>query len=91
MLDCVKHLTVDAYMIVKAFITYRDAPGGPIAYFANLSSASNLLRSSFYALQTLLGDFCLVRRYCYYHSRFDVMIPFHRSTGAQSYGNIIYG
>ena len=72
MLDCIKHLTVDAYMIVKAFITYRDAPDGPIAYFANLSSPSNLLRSSFYALQTLLGDFCLVRRYYYYHSRFDV-------------------
>ena len=58
-------------MIVKAFITYWDAPDGPIAYFANLSSLSNL-RSSFYALQTLLGDFGLVRRYCYYHSRFDV-------------------
>ena len=58
-------------MIVKAFITYWDAPDGPIAYFANLSSLSNL-RSSFYTLQTLLGDFGLVRRYCYYHSRFDV-------------------
>ena len=68
MLDCVKHLTIEAYMTVKAFITYRDAPGGPIAHLANLSSASNLLRSSFYALQTLLGDFCLVRKYCYYHS-----------------------
>ena len=48
---------------------YRDAPGGPIAYLINISSASNLLRSSFYVLQTLLGDFCLVRKYyCYSHS-----------------------
>ena len=64
----VKHLTVDAYRDVKAFITYRDAPGGPIAYLGNFSSASYLLKASLYVLQTLLGDFCLVRKYCYYHS-----------------------
>ena len=69
MLDCVKHLTIDAYRIVKAFITYRNAPGGPIAYLNNLSSMVNLLKNLFYILQTLLGDFCLVRKYCfYYHS-----------------------
>ena len=68
MLDCFKHLAIDVYRGVKAFITYRDAPGGPMAYLTNLSSASNLLRSSFYVLQTLLGDFCMVRKYhCYYH------------------------
>ena len=92
MFDCVKHLTVEACMIVKAFITYRDAPGGPIGHLANLSSASNLLRSSFYALQTLLGDFCLVRKILLLSLVASVyMIPFRRSTGAQSYGNIIYG
>ena len=64
----VKHLTVDAYRDVKAFITYRDAPGGPIAYLGNFSSASYLLKASLYVLQTLLGDFCLVRKYCYYYS-----------------------
>ena len=69
MLDCLKHLTIDAYRDVKAFITYRDAPGGPIAYLTNLSSASYLLKSSFYTLQTLLGDFCMVRKYfCRCHS-----------------------
>ena len=64
-----QYLTNDAYQIVKSFTMYRDAPGGPIAYVNNLSSASFLLRSSFYVLQTLLGDFCLVRKYhCYSHS-----------------------
>ena len=68
-LDYIKHLTTNAYRIVKSFITYRDAPGGPIAYLNNLSSVSFLLRSSFHVLQTLLGDFCLVRKYhCYHHS-----------------------
>ena len=67
--DCVKHLTVDTYRSVKAFIAYRDTPGGPIAYLNNLSSAGNLLKNSIYGLQTLLGDFCLVRKYyCYYNS-----------------------
>ena len=65
----VKHLTIDAYRSVKAFITYRDTPGGPIVYLKNLSSMSNLIKNLFYVLQTLLGDFCLVRKYDrYYHS-----------------------
>ena len=93
MLDCVKHLTIDAYRIVKAFVTYRDAPGGPIAYFANLSNPSYLIGSMFYALQTLLGDFCMVRKYyCYLLvALLSIVIPFRRSTGAQSYGSTIYG
>ena len=67
--DSVKHLTIDAYRSVKAFITYRDVPGGPIAYLKNLSTMSNLIKNLFYVLQTLLGDFCLVRKYDrYYHS-----------------------
>ena len=91
MLDCFKHLTIDVYRGVKAFITYQDVPGGTMAYLANLSSTSNLLRSSFYVLQTLLGDFCMVWKYhCYFIAPL-YMIPFRRSTGAQSYGNTIYG
>ena len=61
MFGCIKHLIIDAYRNAKAFITYRDAPGGPIAYLVNLSSATYLLKSSFYTLQTLMGDFCMVR------------------------------
>ena len=93
MLDCVKHLTIDAYRIVKAFVIYRDAPGGPIAYFANLSNPSYLIGSLFYALQTLLGDFCMVRKYycCPLVALLSIVIPFYRSTGAQSYGSTIYG
>ena len=68
-LNCVKHLSINVYRNVKAYITYRDAPGGPIAYLNNLSSASNIVEDSFYILQTLLGDFFLVRKnYYYYHS-----------------------
>ena len=63
MLDCVKHLTIDAYQVVKSLIKYRDTPGGPIAYLSNLSNASTLLRSSFYILQTLLADSCMVIKY----------------------------
>ena len=90
-LDCVKHLIVDAYRSVRAFITYRDAPGGPIAYFTSISSASNLLRSSFYILQTLLADSCMVKKIILSLVAPLYMIPFHRSTGTQSYGNTICG
>ena len=57
-----------AVPIVNVFITYGDAPGGLMAYFGDFSKVVNLLRPLFYALETLLGDFCLVRKYCYYHS-----------------------
>ena len=57
-----------AVPIVNSFITYRDAPGGPVAYFGDFSKVVNLLRPLFYALETLLGDFCLVRNYYYYYS-----------------------
>ena len=58
------HLTIITYPIVGAFTIYRDEPGGPMAYFANVSSSSYLLGlTSLYVLQTLLGDFCLVRKY----------------------------
>ena len=50
-----------AVPIVNSFIAYRDAPGGPVAYFGDFSKVVNLLRPLFYALETLLGDFCLVR------------------------------
>ena len=67
-LDFVKHLAFDAYRNVKAFIAYRDTPGGPIAYLNNSSGASNLIKNSIYVLQILLGDFCLVRKYDYHSS-----------------------
>ena len=54
------------YNVNSIFVT--DAPGGPVAYFGGFSKVINLLRPLFYALETLLGDFCLVRKYCYYHS-----------------------
>jgi len=71
------HLTIDAYRDVKAFITYRDAPGGPIAYLTNLSSASYLLKSSFYTLQTLLGDFCMIYRcsVVWQHNIWIIILP----------------
>jgi len=71
------HLTIDAYRSVKAFIAYRDAPGGPIAYLNNLSSASNLIKDSFYGIQTLLGDFCLIYRcsVIWQHNIWIIILP----------------
>jgi hypothetical protein len=55
-----KHIAVDACRILKAFITYRDEPGGPIVYINALSSSTYLLKSTVYTLQTLVGDACMV-------------------------------
>ena len=52
-----QHVGMDFNRIIKAFIVYRDEPGGPAAYFSNnLSSFENVFGSATYILQTLLGD-----------------------------------
>ena len=60
--DQCQHFAVDAYRIVAAFITYRDAPGGPVAYLGAVSNTSYIVKTTAAVAQTLIGDACMVRR-----------------------------
>ncbi|PFH47758.1 hypothetical protein AMATHDRAFT_50049 [Amanita thiersii Skay4041] len=58
------HISVNFTRIIKAFITYRNASGGPPAFFNRLSEFTQMLGSTLYVAQTLLGDGLVIWR-CY--------------------------
>ncbi|THU89262.1 hypothetical protein K435DRAFT_781700 [Dendrothele bispora CBS 962.96] len=58
------HIGVNYTRIIRAFITFRDAPGGPPAYFNQLSEFTQIFGSAIYVTQTLVGDSVVLYR-CY--------------------------
>ncbi|KAI0311142.1 hypothetical protein OF83DRAFT_1152129 [Amylostereum chailletii] len=50
------HIIVNFTRIIKAFVIHKDAPGGPAAYFNELSNFTNIFGSALYIAQTLVGD-----------------------------------
>ncbi|KAJ7668658.1 hypothetical protein DFH06DRAFT_1182191 [Mycena polygramma] len=58
------HIGVNYTRILRAFIVYRDEPGGPAAYFDLLSEFTQEFGSAIYVAQTLVGDSVVLWR-CY--------------------------
>lgn len=58
------HVSVNFTRIIKAFIVYRNAPGGPASFFNRLSEFTQMFGSTLYVAQTLLGDALVIWR-CY--------------------------
>ena len=58
-----QHIAINFTRIIKAFITFRDAPGGPAAFFHQLSEFTQIFGSAVYVAQTLIGDSVVVRRF----------------------------
>ncbi|OSD05842.1 hypothetical protein PYCCODRAFT_1361691, partial [Trametes coccinea BRFM310] len=58
------HIGINYARIVKAFITFRDAPGGPAAFFNQLSEFTQIFGSTVYVVQTIIGDGVVLYR-CY--------------------------
>ncbi|KAJ7598600.1 hypothetical protein C8J56DRAFT_169867 [Mycena floridula] len=58
------HVVVNSVRIIRAFVVYADAPGGPGAFFNQLAETTEMLGSSLYVLQTLVGDAVVLYR-CY--------------------------
>lgn len=55
-----QHIAVNYTRIIRAFITSRNAPGGPAAYFNQLSEFTQIFGSTLYVAQTLIGDAVVV-------------------------------
>lgn len=56
-----QHIGINYTRIIKAFIIYRNAPGGPAAFFNQLSEFTQIFGSTVYVAQTLIGDSVVVR------------------------------
>ncbi|KAF5381650.1 hypothetical protein D9615_005470 [Tricholomella constricta] len=50
--------------IIKAFVIFKDEPGGPGAFFDHLAEFTQLFGSTLYIAQTIVGDSVVVLR-CY--------------------------
>ena len=50
--------------IIKAFIIFRDEPGGPAAFFNQLSEFTQIFGSTIYIAQTIVGDSVVVSHDC---------------------------
>ncbi|GJJ10510.1 hypothetical protein Clacol_004736 [Clathrus columnatus] len=50
------HLAIDLSRILQGFLDERDAPGGPIGYFAKLFLWSHVFKTAIFAVQTVLAD-----------------------------------
>lgn len=59
------HIIVDIIRLENGFIKYRDTfPGGPAAFFQDISQPTFFAKNMIYAFQTMLGDGVLIYR-CY--------------------------
>ncbi|KAF8735513.1 hypothetical protein AX14_001946 [Amanita brunnescens Koide BX004] len=58
------HIGVNFTRIIKAFIIFRNEPGGPAAFFNELSEFTQIFGSTIYVAQTLVGDGVVLYR-CY--------------------------
>ncbi|KAI0761630.1 hypothetical protein BD413DRAFT_485645 [Trametes elegans] len=56
------HVATNFSRIIQAFTIHVDTPGGPAAFFGQLSNFTNMFGSTLYVLQTLLGDAMVLYR-----------------------------
>ncbi|KIJ34295.1 hypothetical protein M422DRAFT_782921 [Sphaerobolus stellatus SS14] len=69
------HIAVNYTRIIKAFIILKNEPGGPAAFFNQLSEFTQIFGSTIYVAQTLIGDsVVLFRCYIVWGKRVSVII-----------------
>lgn len=68
------HIGVNYTRIIKAFVIFKDEPGGPGAFFNQLSEFTQIFGSTIYVAQTLVGDsVVLLRCYLVWGNNFSVV------------------
>lgn len=60
-IDFLEHIGVNYTRIIQAFIVHRNEPGGPAAFFNELSNFTQIFGSTLYIAQTVIGDSVVVR------------------------------
>lgn len=54
------HVAIDLARVILAFYTYRAAPGGPIAFLADVRRITHVLKSTVYITETCISDALVV-------------------------------
>jgi len=71
------HMVIDVIRIEQGLVVQRNSfPGGPSAFFADVTQSTFISKNSVYTLQTLLGDGVLIYR-CYkvWQSFWVIVLP----------------
>jgi hypothetical protein len=64
LLTSTKHIVVNIIRVENGLVKYRDTyPGGPRAFFADISEETYVIKHALYVLQTLLADGVVVSSY----------------------------
>jgi hypothetical protein len=60
----IQHIVINIIYIEQGLVTQRDSfPGGPTAFFADVTQSAFIARGCVFTLQTLLGDGVVVSEY----------------------------
>ena len=55
------HVSLGFYRLIRGFIDLRDLPGGPGAYFSDVSTPPNVAKVTIHSVNSILGDSIVVR------------------------------
>ncbi|KAG2118307.1 hypothetical protein DEU56DRAFT_930506 [Suillus clintonianus] len=71
------HMVVNIIHIEDGLVKYRDTfPGGPVAFFEDVSQAAYLIKNALYVAQTLLADGVVIYRcYVVWQSVLVIILP----------------
>ncbi|KAG1774151.1 hypothetical protein EV702DRAFT_1032453 [Suillus placidus] len=71
------HLAVDIFRLEDGFVKHRDIlPGGPVAFFQDISQPTFVIKNLIYAVQTMLGDGVVIYRcYVVWQSVWVIILP----------------
>ncbi|KAM5535136.1 hypothetical protein V8D89_011222 [Ganoderma adspersum] len=56
------HVSLGFYRLIRGFIDLRDQPGGPGAYFSDVSTPPNVAKVTIHSVNSILGDSIVVWR-----------------------------
>ncbi|TFK85018.1 hypothetical protein K466DRAFT_495544 [Polyporus arcularius HHB13444] len=56
------HVSLGFYRLIRGFIDLRDQPGGPGAYFSDVSTPPNVVKVTIHSVNSILGDSIVVWR-----------------------------
>ncbi|KAI9461350.1 hypothetical protein HD554DRAFT_2292026 [Boletus coccyginus] len=71
------HMVVDIVRLDEGLVKYRDTfPGGPVAFFGDVTQNTFVIKNAIYALQTLVGDGVVIYRcYVVWQSIWIIVLP----------------
>ncbi len=55
------HVSLGFARLIWGFIDYRDEPGGPAAFFSDVSQPPNVAKVIIHTINSILGDSIVVR------------------------------